>query len=184
MPFVSMDGLVDEQTQEAWNLIATYDRLWDLLSADKATVVDVGPAWLDEAIEKQWFDRIISSIPGMSICRAHAGMSNELHHFISQSVRILPECVLDGMPDNTIVYEGTTDRSWYRTSRLFGVGGTEWSNLAPDPGKMFASDLVNVKKPLRTNCTCYPDILRVGRYGEWRKGVLTHDAFTRVMESF
>jgi len=34
-----------------------------------------------------------------------------------------------------------------------------------------------VEKPIRTSCRCFPDVHRMGRYGKWKKGVLSHEAW-------
>jgi hypothetical protein len=33
---------------------------------------------------------------------------------------------------------------------------------------------------LSNECDCHPEIIRMGRYGEWTKGVLVHHVFERV----
>jgi hypothetical protein len=182
VPFVSMEGLVDGQVQRAWNLRDTYDRMWELLSAERANVATITATWIDQHLEQDTFDWIISSIPAPAICRAHAGLIDAQHAFVSQTVVIWPECIL-GVPDNTVVYDGTVDRSWYRCSSLWGIGGTEWSDTVKNPP--VGSPLIRVKKPLHTNCRCFEDlVVRVGRYGEWKKGVLTHHAFTKTLAAF
>lgn len=175
IPFVSMSGIVDGQTQKAWNLIATYEALWEQLSVDRANCETINPRWLISAMEQEWFSGVVSSLPAPVMCLAHAGMRTDVTHtFVSQHVLIDTECILD-VPDNTVVYDGTEDRSWYRCSKIFGVGGTEWSALAPPP---LMQNLIHARKPLRTNCDCFEDyLLRVGRFGEWTKGVLTHHAY-------
>jgi hypothetical protein len=39
-----------------------------------------------------------------------------------------------------------------------------------------------VRKPLETDCTCWPKVVRAGRFGQWRKGVLTHHAYEMAMQ--
>jgi hypothetical protein len=169
VPSVSMEHVHDGQEQPAWNLQATYDKLWDLLSADEANAVVIDPAWIQMALEKEWFDFLISTIPATAICRAHLDFL--LHVFESQQVRITTEPYYQ-VPDNTIVYNGTEDHSWFRASNLFGVESTEFPYYITPPAQTFV-----VAKPIRTNCACYPNIVRGGRYGTWTKGVLTHHAF-------
>ena len=82
----------------------------------------------------------------------------------------------------TVVCDGTKERGWYRASNIFHHRTAEW----PIHNKPPISNLSVVKKPIRTNCDCfegiegYPSFLRVGRYGEWRKGVLSHHAYEKV----
>lgn len=182
IPFVSMEDLVDGDTQAAWSLERTYDRLWEMLSADKANVIDLSPAWIDEAMQKEWFDLIVNTVPMTQLCLSNQGLiTKEVPHvFVSQRIRIHNECVLEDLPDNTVVYDGDLSHSWYRCSRIFGVGSTEWSTLGPVPPY---SDLVTARKPIKTTCTCYEDsVIRLGRHGTWTKGVLTHHAFNRMRQ--
>jgi hypothetical protein len=175
IPFVSMEGQYTGKRQAAWNLRRTYDVMWDLLEPERANAIDVNPAWLDEALSKEWFDLIINTVPAPNLCRAWHGMQGEVrpHTFVSQSISVANHCIIEGVED-MILYNGDPNYSWYRASNLFGVGSTEWSDRVKPP----VSDLVSVKKPLRTDCQCYEDaVVRLGRYGTWTKGTLTHHAF-------
>jgi len=174
VPFVSMENVKHNQVQPAWNLQHTYDVLWDtLVNGSSINMEHIGPQWIDKALENGWFETILSTIPAPALCRSNAGMQDGAHHFIVQKVNIATTCILDNLPDNHVVYEGTSDRSWYRCSKLFGQGGTEWSGVEPP-----YSDVVRVSKPVRTSCTCYAgQVIRLGRHGTWTKGVLTHHAF-------
>lgn len=176
IPFVSMEGTWDGKTQRAWSLRDTYDRLWDLLGGDSVNAEVIGTKWLDDMIEKGHFRAIISALPAPSICRMYNNeTAPEQHAFVSQRVLIHNECVLEDLPDNTVFYNGDLSQSWYRCSKLWGVGSTEWSSLAPRPPQ---PGLVEARKPLRTNCNCYESqVERVGRFGTWTKGVLAHHAF-------
>lgn len=175
IPFVSMDSVKHDSTQRAWNLQHTYDVLWDtLVNGTTVNLEHIGAQWVDTALEKEWFDGIFSTVPAPSLCRSAAGLNGQPHMFKVQGVNIATECILDNLPDNHVVYDGTPDRSWYRCSRLFGQGGTEWrGNVQPPYG-----NLIRVSKPLSTTCDCYAGkVIRLGRHGTWTKGVLTHDAF-------
>lgn len=174
VPFVSMENVRHDQTQKAWNLQATYDLLWEaLVASTKVNVEHIGPQWIDKALEGGWFETILSTVPAPALCRSAAGLNGKPHLFAVQSVSIATTCVLDNLPDNHVVYDGTSERSWYRCSRLFGIGGTEWSGIVPPYG-----NLIKVSKPVRTTCDCYAgQVVRLGRHGTWTKGVLTHDAF-------
>lgn|SRR5678816_1379769 len=168
---VSMNNVYDGKQVNAWNLLSTYDKLWDYLSAKDANVVTIDQEWIAKAIEAQWFDMILSTIPAPAIC-----VANYAHSFPSQSITIANEAMM-GTPD-TIYYSGHEDHSWYRTSVLFGYEGTEWGQgvTPPLPGTF------KVAKPLQTNCNCHPEVERLGRYGTWTKGVLTTHAFTGALK--
>jgi len=178
IPFVSMEGRYTGQEQNAWNLIGTYDALWDLLEPHRANAIDVSPQWLDLALQNDWFDGIISTVPAMALCRAHAGMLNEQHEFVSQRIQIANECMASVDNHDSVVYNGDSDYSWYRASHLFGVGSTEYGQDATTPLQTF-----EVAKPISTNCRCYDNqVMRTGRYGTWTKGVLSHQAFTDTIK--
>jgi hypothetical protein len=174
VPFTSIEGLVDGHVQPAWHMQAAYDRLWqefgDSLNEDRVT-----PEWLDENMGN--FAAIVSTIPRTAICRSLSGDAPVNHEFYSQKVRIANECMRPSLPENTVLYNGTRDVSWYRTSQLFGHGGTEWGN-----GLNPILETVEVSKPVRCTCDCYPEVIKVGRFGKWKKGTLIHDAFTSSLK--
>lgn len=168
---VSMTNLYDGMQQPAWNLVETYRRLWDLLEPC-IQVQEVTSEYLAKTIAEERFHTIFNSVPAPALCVAG-------HQFGSQNVTIANECIIDSLPDNVIFYSGDKDRSWYRCSRLWGVGGTEWGDGVRPPLK----GLVSVTKPLRTNCTCWlGDVVRVGRFGTWTKGILVNDSMRIVKE--
>jgi hypothetical protein len=163
---VSAMDVEDDEKVPVWDLNAAYDTLWASFE-QSINEAKIDANWLDEHGNE--FELIISSIPAPALCRR-----GDIHRFTYQEVWIDPKPALF-LPKDTICYNGDKEPSWYRASNIGGTaGGTEWSangKKPPIPG------LVLVKKPLTHNCDCWPDIFRVGRYGTWTKGVLTHDAF-------
>lgn len=183
VPFVSMENVHDRQEQPAWNLQATYDKLWDWYGVDRVGNPDViTPAWIDNALEQDWFSLILSAMPAPALCRTindpfHV-MNTAPHSFLTQQVTIADEAMMPH--DNTIWYDGTMDHSWYRSSVLFGYGSTEWGGGR----RSVFPNTVDVHKPLRTNCDCFADsVIRLGRFGTWTKGVLTHHAFAAAVKA-
>lgn len=174
VPFVSMQNLHDGMEQPAWNLVRSYEKLWQLLCSTKVNVAHVNAEWVQAMKDAGHFKLMISSIPAPALC-------SQGHQFGVQKVRIANECIMENLPDNTVMYSGDKDRSWYRCSRLFGVGGTEWADTVPTPP---GADLVTAQKPLKTNCTCWAeDVVRVGRFGTWTKGILVNDAMRQTNEA-
>lgn len=180
VPFVSFSSVTDGQVQPAWNLQRTYDLLWENLGGS-VNEADISAKWMEENHDE--FALILSTVPLPSICRSRAGLTpaEPLHRFDVQRITIHPEC-LETIPANTVVYDGTPDRTWYRSSNLFGVGGTEWTAGARTP-PLPASSFFHDNKPIATNCDCWPDVVRLGRRGTWTKGVLTHQAFVGALEA-
>lgn len=167
----------DNPVRPAWDLRAMYRRLWSLY---ENRVIDVGaltPSGLNEIVDSGDFDLVVSTIPLKALCWTGQPIEEPVFHwFHEQKVLVSPK-PLHGEADNVIVYDGTDERSWYRSSRVFGEGGTEWSTHVarpPLPG------LAEVSKPIRTNCDCWPDVIKLGRYGQWSKGVLVHHAFLEM----
>lgn len=176
VPFTSFTNVKDGEQQPAWNLIETYEKLWEKF-APHITPMRIDPLWFENAWVSD-FDKVFCSVPLPAICRARAGLVPEFHHFTAQQIHVATEPFVTG-PDNTITYDGTPDTRYYRHSRIFGVPGCEWaSNPPPVPG------IVKDTKPIATSCNCHPDVIRVGRRGEWKKGVLTHDAFISAWKAF
>lgn len=168
VPFVSFTSAEKvaetDILQDAWSLPDTYEVLWGHFG-ERANEAMVDTDWLKENADN--FRAIISTIPAHVLCE------DATHRFTSADVLIAEMSMLEGRPGNKIIYDGTTKRSWYRTSLINGVPGTEWGgHMENNPFKT-----VRVRKPIATTCDCHPEIIRAGRYGTWKKGVLTHDAF-------
>jgi hypothetical protein len=86
------------------------------------------------------------------------------------------------MPDNHIVCDGTSEVPWTRLSKVYGYTSVEWPHHVPQPHSLATL----VTKPLHyapgTGQLDAPsrNWLHVGRYGEWKKGVVVTDAFDEV----
>jgi hypothetical protein len=188
VPFVSFDRVVDGETIPAWSLRKTYDRMFDgICGADGHSVnpMNITPLVIREWLALGTWDLIISTIPRHAICLPYNGYGDRPHAFHSQSIVVNNDSM--NAKDNTIVYNGDEEFSWYRSSRIDGVGSTEWGGQVQDQIRKMYKDLAVIKKPIRHECDCWLNapIVFAGRYGEWRKGVLTHEAFItafRAME--
>lgn len=179
VPFVSFNVFKDRQSDPAWSLIKAYDALWESFG-HMVNAVDITPQFVQELHRE--YEMVLSTVPLPHICLARAGLINEVHHFGVQEIRVCTEDYADDVEQDTIVYDGTPERSWYRSSKILGVPGTEWSTFGV-PAKLPVPTITD-RKPIRTTCTCHPDVLRLGRRGTWTKGVLTHDAFYGALDFF
>lgn len=175
------DILVSPETlvgpAEAWDIREAYDNAWDMYSAD----IQEWDAVRDglDGIEA---DLVLSTIPAYLLC------SNDEHQFQSQmiwSIDVIKPQVntagyftyTDGAPvDNLVLCSGDPDDWWYRASRIHGWENTEFP-LENEPTDSPHYSKHKVEKPLRTDCTCRASIVRIGRYGMWKKGVLSHEAY-------
>jgi hypothetical protein len=173
--FVSFDNVKDGLEVPAWSLGKMYDWLWN----------EYGPLVVDRELDGDLIDRmpktfnvVFSSLPAEKVClgRVDPGVA---HWFRSTPVRIVNEALDPSLPDNTIVYNGEKSPSWYRMSRIFGVGSTEWGAFGPTPP---VDNIRTVNKPTATNCDCHRNVIRIGRFGTWSKGQLTFHAYNRVVE--
>jgi hypothetical protein len=167
---VSHEGVEDGSVVGVWDMKPAYDTLW---KANEASInpVEIDAAWLAENMVH--FSAVFSSIPPMAICQRPGE-----HLFPYQEIYVDPRPAAF-LPQDTIHYNGDPSPSWYRASRIGdNAGGTEWSAQGPKPPGIGA---VTIRKPLWTNCDCWPEVTRVGRYGKWRKGVLSHTAWNDVV---
>lgn len=185
--FVSFQHVADGMAQPAWNLRKAYDQLWEVLNG-LIEPTQVSCTWLQDNRNK--FSLIVSAVPRKALCVYHDPriqvQGNGTHRFEMQEIQILNRCLPGGPegPDNTLYYDGSDGVSWYRASRIFGTGSTEWGSAIRLPFP--ASEIVKVWKPVSTNCLCHSNmrnLLHVGRFGKWKKGELTHHAYENVLEA-
>jgi hypothetical protein len=157
-----------------WSMQRIYGELW-MLYKDLITFVNLTSPEL--AMIEDTHDLIVSTVPAHVLCL------RQEHNFEQANVWVT-DSAQERVPFNGIVLNGIYDDPWYRSSDVLGYRSTEW------PGTLFdyqiaeldAGARVRVTKPLRTNCTCRPQIVRAGRFGEWKKGVLVHHAYDKVRE--
>jgi hypothetical protein len=177
---------------EAWDIREAYDKAWDLykdqvkqfrVSYESLLGVD-NPPHRDESIFDA-YPLVISSVPARVLC----GFRH--HQFQSKQVWALGDAPDRGqrlshaIDPNTVICNGTRDIGWYRLSNIFGHKTVEY----PEGTKPPLPGVASVEKPIRHQCTCFErwersgQLLRVGRYGRWEKGELSHQAFHRTREA-
>lgn len=170
----SWDHLPVEPTP-CWDIRKAYDEVWDrfepLIVDQEVTGEDVDDLTAN-------FETVISTIPQWQICDAG-------HDFKSVPILIKHETIMviheDEDPGNFVVYNGTGHGSWYRTSRIFGKASTE-AIAKPPPEVQQGWDAVGYKI-VGTNCDCHPNVIRTGRHGLWKRGVLTHHVVEHTIEA-
>ncbi len=103
-----------------------------------------------------------------------------IHEFVRHVIYASGDVEQGRIRDNFVICDGTPDMDWYRVANVFGYRTVEWPYNV-----QFADDTIAVRvvKPLSTNCDCHPDVIRVGRYGEWSKSVLVHEVYNKVIEA-
>lgn len=151
----------------AWDIREAYDSLWSLYGSDVQDVT-ISPRVLSKLMDDWKPDAVISTIPAHILC------FEGQHKFESEQVWATNELECQ-LSDNTVLCNGDPSFDWYRASRIQGFTNTEWPHdkypLA------YNGQIWRVIKPLRTTCTCFRDVHRMGRYGKWTKGVLSHEAW-------
>ncbi len=152
---------------QAWSMGAAYDRLWATYEGairhrelNSDAVADL----------RRSYGTVISTIPAPALCLCPAE-----HSFASQKVYISDSPYRE-LDEGDILYNGDETDHWYRSSLIFGHGATESTQRMPGS--------FEGRKPLSTDCDCWPEVDRVGRFGSWRKGVLVHHAFRQALEIF
>lgn len=166
-----------EEEHLAWDIRQTYDALWETYGS-YVQDVELDPELADQVVmsiqDELQPDLVFSTLPAPLICSRP-----DEHAFHFEPVWALGDApeegqVLNyGIPDETVVCDGTKDVGWYRAANVFGYTTVEWPFNRKPPIKEVAA----VHKPLSTTCDCHPDVIRLGRYGRWSKGVLSHEAY-------
>lgn len=168
------DVLVSPETltgiADAWDIREAYDAAWKLYGG-VVEYWDATQEWASDLLPN--FDLVINTIPRKLLC------DSMFHEFKSQAiwatnfVKPVGVFAAEIMPDNIVVCSGDSNDWWYRQSRIHGWENTEF----PYDQKPNAKEVWEVEKPLSTDCDCHPEVHHMGRYGAWRKGVLSDSAF-------
>jgi len=164
----------------AWDIRTAYARAWNQYSTrieDAQLSPDAIEALAGNAGRRAI---VVSSVPLPVLCQ-----DPERHTFEVATIWAMgdaPElnqyAPVTVTPD-TVVCNGEDSPRWYRASNIRGYRSVEW----PDGRKPPVEGVARVSKPIRTNCDCTPRVLRVGRYGTWGKGVLSHHAYEDVLKA-
>lgn len=172
-----------ERHHRGWDIRAAYDKLWTTYS-DSVYNLDLSGdiSDLDRSINLDNYDLVISTVPRKIWSRREYGAE-----YVSSNCWALGDAPDLGQKvpfhtkDNTIICEGTKDVGWYRLSKVFGHTTVEW----PEEKKPPIHGVALVERPLQYipgNVTNPADMmLHLGRYGEWKKGVVVTDVFEQAL---
>ncbi len=163
---------------DAWDIREAYDKAWELYSG-VILPWNANRDWVPET-----FDMVFSTIPAKLLCTTKDD-SCEFRSEMIYSTAKAEEFI--GDEDNTVMCSGSPDHSWYRTSRIHGWETSEY----PHEPRAFRAiletgddwEVWEVEKPISTTCSCYPHVVRSGRYGKWTKGVLSHESYYDMKEA-
>jgi hypothetical protein len=157
------DGL-----EPSWSVYEAYNLLWERFEDD---IIDqkVDLRSLDGLLQN--YDLILSTIPQSRICLKD-------HTFASIPYWIQPRITPRAdQHREVVVFNGLPNDNWYRWSILGGKESIESTTPLPHSHKGF--------KVIDTDCDCWPGIHRLGRWAQWKHGVLLHHAYqeaVKVME--
>lgn len=167
---VSPEDLIGKHT--GYDIRRTYDNLWDTYG-DYVQGIEFTPDVVGSLVRQLNPDLTISTIPAPLLC------SQEEHSFMNEKVWAIGDAPERGVfspvkvPKDTVVCNGEPSPAWYRAANVFSRTTVEWPHNTKPP----IEGVAEVVKPVKTTCTCLPYVHRVGRYGRWTKGVLSHHAF-------
>jgi hypothetical protein len=160
----------------AWDIRAAYYKAWDLYHDLILHTPQITSGWTYSVSRD--YDKVISTLPAPTLC------VNDDHTFDSQTIWAVgdaPErgifCPVTEAKPFEVICNGSPDTGWYRNANVFGYRTAEWAMNRKPP----IEGIAQVEKPIATNCDCQPKIIRLGRYGQWKKGVLSHEAYERAM---
>lgn len=162
---VSVETLVGKT--DAWDIREAYNAAWDKYKHLVRNYDVKRNSIIDTAMIGVNHDVVISTIPADVLCYGTDCT------FDSESIWSTDWCKDANTPDDTVICSGNEDDWWYRESRIQGYENTEY----PSNRKPSNTNVWKVVKPISTTCNCYPEFVRMGRYGAWRKGVLSDAAY-------
>lgn len=166
----------------AWDLRGAYGQLWGRFH-DTIQDVDIDPDWARDTKRFNGFDLVVSTIP-RTVWDSDDGAFQYAYIWAIGSTDNQTLMSAAGsygvLKDFSIVCNGDLNTLWYRASRIFGYSTVEfpWHYGKPSPHAAL------VRKPLRYNGTAASQFHHMGRYGAWRKGILTSDVFFDAISLF
>ena len=170
----------------AWNLRTAYDDLWEMYEGHIADTffpfgtnrfsdeIVVGKDLIVNTMPRTVFDADDDNFQSSYIWALGDGDYERVHIFRPKPFHV----VCNGLVGNA---------PWYRVSNIFGYCTMEWPQWWNHPYASVtppARGAARVAKPLVYTGNAATDIIHLGRYAEWTKGVLTSDVWSRAMEIF
>jgi hypothetical protein len=163
----------------AWNIRTAYERAWERYEnlVEHAELRPEAVEALAQTARSAKRTLVISSLPAPVLC-----LRRDLHRFEVAEIWAMGDAPEMGqyapvtVTPETVVCNGEDSPRWYRAANILGHRSVEW----PSGQKPPVNGVAKVQKPLWTNCDCQPGVIRVGRYGTWTKGILSHQAYEEV----
>jgi hypothetical protein len=180
IPVISVSPQQFREPHPAWDIRAAYGDAWDLYHHRIEHSPGLRAAEVQEIIDSGRYRAVVSSIPAKNLCYG-------FHRFPARGVWAIGDAPERGVfspvivERDTVLYDGRPEVGWYRAANVFGYNTCEW----PSDRKPPIEGIAGLVKPIDTNCDCFMDsgiYTRVGRYGTWTKGVLSHEAYEKAKE--
>lgn len=151
----------------SWSVFNAYDTLWERYE-DRIQDAEVGATNLPSIISS--FDRVVSTVPQPRLCTSDRHLFDGVPYFIKPL-----EIHADDHNREVVVWNGLSDDHWYRWSIL----GSRCSIESTTP----MEGALEGRKAIYSNCNCWPELIRVGRWAKWKHGVLLHHVYHELMSS-
>lgn len=169
-----------DPSHSAWNIRSAYADAWERFGS-LISPTNINPLWLDTNGRMTMADLVIWSIPLAPQCVGGHGFSAQEIWAQGDAPEEDRYCSVSVEPWSVVV-NGEDSPRWYRASNVFGYRTAEWPGGVKPPVEGIARAI----KPIQTNCDCWSQlggapVLRVGRYGTWTKGELSHQAYFRTL---
>lgn len=163
------------EPHDGWDIRGTYTNLWDTYGS-YVQDYDLNPQSFQVLLDDLVPDLAVCTVPRPLLCQ------DDAHTFAAQKVWAIGDAPERGIfcpvnvAKNTVLCNGEDVPGWYRAANVLGYKTAEWPHQSRPP----INDVSEIDKPLWHNCTCWPDVQFLGRFGEWSKGVLSHEAFWKA----
>lgn len=165
----------------AWWLKPTYEMLWEYFRGD---LIPLDANYHAAKLLTHEHPLVISTLPAPAIC------GNPRHLFVDIQTWLArykdPDWDQWRSP-NQMIYNGDEESQWFRFTSLNGWRTWEYAVVPPASEVSDDTPIFPGKKFLSNTCDCLPNVFRVGRYAQWRRGVLNHHAFeqaTSILASY
>lgn len=149
----------------SWSVFNAYDILWERYE-DRIQEGSVDQSSMSAILAN--YDLVVSTIPQPGLCLGDGHVFDGVPYYI-KPLEIHP----DDHNREVVVWNGLSDDHWYRWSILGSRCSLE--STQPMLGALAGT------KAIYSNCTCWPDLIRVGRWAKWRHGVLLHHVYTDII---
>lgn len=167
-----------ENHHTAYDIRSAYEGLWEMYEDCIVDTEIVSEKQLDADRNLDQFDMVISTIPRKIWAQPGDAFTSTKVWAFGEAPELGRIAPFAPEKDFTIICDASKDVGWYRLSKVFGHTTIEWPSQTKPP----MAGLVKVEKPLACKTKGAKYFHHLGRYGEWKKGVLTTDVFYRAME--